>query len=213
MVRLVFHGLAYRLGEIDAGEEICPTYKSGQIFPGRPTSLGVQQSAQMKHETNNQEGYKEMTTHDVFLTEDGRQHALAQLAFLRTEKRAEVAQYLQEAKEAGDVIDNAAYEDARDAQVRLENRILELEQLLSTAKTIHPVSTREVSLGSVIQVRTADNRDIHYTLVGTYEARPAAGLISNESPVGKAFLGRKVGDVITVSTPGGVKVYTIHSIT
>ncbi len=148
-------------------------------------------------------------TQDVFLTEDGRQRAIAQLEFLRTMKRAEVEQYLQDAKEAGDVIDNAAYEDAKNAQARLEGRILELEQMLAVAKPINNVSTKETSLGSVAQVRTADNREYRYTLVGAYEAKPAAGLISNESPVGKALLGRKVGDVVTVSTPGGVKTYTI----
>jgi transcription elongation factor GreA len=150
-----------------------------------------------------------MMTQDVFLTEDGRQHALAQLEFLRTVKRAEVEQYLREAKAEGDVIDNAAYEDAKDAQLRLENRILELEQMLAVAKPIHSISTQEISLGSTVQVRTADSREYRYTLVGAYEAKPAAGLISNESPVGKAFLGRKVGDIITVATPGGVKEYTI----
>jgi transcription elongation factor GreA len=150
-----------------------------------------------------------MATQDVFLTEDGRQRAIAQLKFLRTVKRAEIAQYLQEAKEAGDVIDNAAYEDAKNAQARLEGRILELEQMLATAKPINRVSTQEISLGSVALVRTADNHECRYTLVGAYEANPAAGLISNESPVGKALLGRKVGNVVTVSTPGGVKVYTI----
>lgn len=150
-----------------------------------------------------------MVTQDVFLTEDGRQRAIAQLEFLRTMKRAEVEQYLQDAKEAGDVIDNAAYEDAKNAQARLEGRILELEQMLAVAKPINYVSTKEISLGSVAQVRTADNREYRYTLVGAYEAKPAAGLISNESPVGKALLGRKVGDVVTVSTPGGVKTYTI----
>ncbi len=150
-----------------------------------------------------------MVTQDVFLTENGRQRATTQLEFLRTVKRAEVAQYLQEAKEAGDVIDNAAYEDAKNEQARLEGRILELEQMLATAKPINRVSTQELSLGSVAQVRTADNRECRYTLVGAYEANPAAGLISNESPVGKALLGRKVGDVVTVSTPGGVKSYTI----
>ena len=148
-------------------------------------------------------------TQDVFLTEDGRQRALAQLEFLRTVKRAEVAHYLQEAKEAGDVSENAAYEDARNAQARLEGRILELEQMLAVAKPISNVSTQEISLGSVAQVRAADNREYRYTLVGAYEAKPAAGLISNESPVGKALLGRKVGDVVTVSTPGGIKAYTI----
>lgn len=150
-----------------------------------------------------------MMIQDVFLTEDGRRHAMAQLEFLRTTKRAEVEQYLQDAKEAGDVIDNAAYEDAKDAQVRLESRIQELEQMLAVAKPISNVSTQEISLGSTAQVRSSDNREYWYTLVGAYEAKPAAGLISNESPVGKALLGRKVGDVVTVSTPGGVKGYTI----
>ena len=150
-----------------------------------------------------------MVTQDVFLTEDGRQRALAQLEFLRTVKRAEVAHYLQDAKEAGDVIDNAAYEDAKNAQTRLEGRILALEQMLAVAKPISNISTQEISLGSVAQVRAADNCEYRYTLVGAYEAKPAAGLISNESPVGKALLGRKVGDVVTVSTPGGIKTYTI----
>jgi transcription elongation factor GreA len=150
-----------------------------------------------------------MATQDVFLTEDGRQHAISQLEFLRTVKRAEVAQYLHEAKESGDVIDNAAYEDAKDAQARLEGRILELEQMLAAAQVISHVPTHEISLGSVVQLRTAENQEYQYTLVGAYEAKPAAGLISNESPVGKALLGRKVGDEVTVSTPGGVKVYTI----
>lgn len=153
-----------------------------------------------------------METQDVFLTEDGRQHAITQLEFLRTIKRAEVAQYLHDAKESGDVIDNAAYEDAKNEQARLEGRILELEQMLASAKPISKLSTGEISLGSVVQLRTADNREYCYTLVGAYEARPGAGLISNESPVGKALLGHKVGDVVIVSTPGGVKEYTILGI-
>ena len=150
-----------------------------------------------------------MVTQDVFLTEDGRQRAIAQLEFLRTMKRAEVEQYLQDAKEAGDVIDNAAYEDAKNAQARLEGRILELEQMLAVAKPISKVSTREISLGAVVQVRAEDLREYRYTLVGAYEANPAAGLISHESPVGKALLGREVGDVVTVATPGGIRAYTI----
>jgi len=151
-----------------------------------------------------------METQDVFLTEDGRQDAMAKLEFLRTVKRAEVAQYLHDAKESGDVIDNAAYEDAKSEQARLEGRILELEQMLAIAK---PISVRkvmgEVSLGSVIQLRTSEGREYRYTLVGAYEAKPSAGLISNESPVGKALLGHRVSDIVIVSTPGGVKEYTI----
>src|ERR1700736_1536114 len=82
----------------------------------------------------NQEGTIIMETQDVFLSEVGRQQVLAQLDFLRTVKRAEIAQYLHDAKESGDVIDNAAYEDAKSEQFRLEQRIHELEQLLARAK-------------------------------------------------------------------------------
>jgi transcription elongation factor GreA len=147
-----------------------------------------------------------------FLTNDGRLRASSQLEFLRTVKRAEVAQYLHDAKESGDVIDNAAYEDAKNEQARLEGRILELEQLLATAKPINKSRTDEVSLGSIAHLRTPDGREYHYTLVGAFEAKPASGLISNESPVGKALLGHRAGEMVIVSTPGGVKEYTIYNI-
>ncbi len=153
-----------------------------------------------------------METQDTFLTNDGRQRAINQLEFLRTIKRPEVAQYLHDAKEAGDVIDNAAYEDAKNEQARLEGRIMELEQLLAKAKLIDNVRTDMVSLGSIVHLRTSDNREYHYTLVGAFEANPSAGRISNKSPVGRALLGHKPGDLIIVSTPGGVKEYTILSI-
>lgn len=147
-----------------------------------------------------------------FLTDDGRQRITHQLEVLRTVKRAEVAQYLHDAKESGDVIDNAAYDDAKNEQARLEGRIFELEQLLATARSISKPLTDEVSLGSVVVLTTADAREYHYSLVGAFEAKPSAGLISNESPVGKALLGHKVGDLVIVSAPGGVKEYTIRSI-
>ncbi len=153
-----------------------------------------------------------METQDVFLTNDGLQSALRQLEFLRTVRRAEVAQYLHDAKESGDVIDNAAYEDAKNQQAHLEGRIYELEQLLAKAKVITRSNTDAVSLGSVVHVVTSDDRECHYTIVGAYEADPRSGRISNESPVGKALLGHKVGDLVMVATPGGVKEYTIISI-
>ena len=153
-----------------------------------------------------------METQDVFLTDSGRQQALRQLEFLRTVKRAEIAQYLHDAKESGDVIDNAAYEDAKNAQARLGGRIFELEQLLAKAKLINRVQTDVVSLGTVVHLRTSDDREYTYTIVGAFEAQPSAGRISNESPVGKALLGHKIGDLVIVSTPGGVKEYTILTI-
>src|SRR5258707_14282235 len=118
-----------------------------------------------------------METQDVFLTDDGRQHAISQLELLRTDGRAKVAQYLHDAKESGDVIDNAAYEDAKNEQARLEGRILELEQMLAIAKPINTRKVRgEVSLGSVVQFRTADGREYSYTLLGAYEAKPSRDL-------------------------------------
>ena len=153
-----------------------------------------------------------METPEVFLTDDGRRQALSQLEFLRTVKRAEVAQYLTEAKESGDVIDNAAYEDARSKHLHLEGRIFELEQMLAKATVIDRVQSDVVSLGSVIHLCTTDEKEYHYTIVGAFEAEPRSGRISNESPVGKALLGHKIGDQVIVSTPGGVKEYTILSI-
>jgi len=153
-----------------------------------------------------------METQDVFLTDGGLQRAMTQLEFLRTVRRAEVAQYLHDAKESGDVIDNAAYEDAKNQQAHLEGRIYELEQLVARAKVIEKRVCDTVSLGAVVRVVNNDDRECRYTLVGAYEANPGAGCISNESPVGKALLGHKVGDLVIVATPGGVKELTILSI-
>jgi transcription elongation factor GreA len=149
-----------------------------------------------------------------FLTTDGHQQARSQLEYLCTVKRAEVARYLREAAQAGDIIMNAAFEDARFEQARLEARIAELEHLLATAQVIDldQAPTDAVSLGSLVHLAASDGRTYHYTLVGSYEADPAAGRISNESPVGKALLGRKAGEQVMVATPGGAKVYTLLSI-
>lgn len=153
-----------------------------------------------------------MESREVFLTNDGLQRAVSLLDTLRTEGRAKVARYLHEAQESGDVIDNAAYEDAKNEQARLEGRIIELEQLVARAKLIDRVDTGIASLGSVVHLRTAEGREYEYTIVGAFEADPGAKRISNESPVGKTLLGHKAGDQVIVSTPGGVKEYTILSV-
>jgi transcription elongation factor GreA len=153
-----------------------------------------------------------MESQEVFLTTDGLERAMSLLEFLRTTKRAEVAQYLHDAKESGDVIDNAAYEEAKTEHALLEERIYELEQMVARAQLIQPVSTEVVSLGSVVHLVTSDDREYQYKIVGAFEADPSAGRISNESPVGKALLGHRINDLVIVSTPGGVKEYTILSI-
>ena len=153
-----------------------------------------------------------MESQEVFLTNDGLQRAINQLEFLRTVKRAEVAQYLHDAKESGDVIDNAAYEEAKSQYAHLEERISLLEEMVARAKLIDHANTDIVSLGSLVHLTTSTGRNCTYKLVGAFEADPSAGRISNESPVGKALLGHKAGDLVIVSTPGGVKEYTILSI-
>jgi len=153
-----------------------------------------------------------MESQEVFLTNDGLTKALNQLEFLRTSGRAKVAQYLHEAQEAGDVIDNAAYEDAKNEQARLEGRIIELEQLLAKAKLIDRIQSDVVTLGSIVRLAISDGREVEYTIVGAFEADPSAKRISNESPDGKALLGHKPGAMVMVSTPGGVKEYTILTV-
>ena len=153
-----------------------------------------------------------MESQEVFLTNDGLQRAVNQLNFLRTVKRAEVAQYLHDAKEAGDVIDNAAYEEAKNQHLHLEGRIHELEEMVAKARLIERSNSSVVALGSTIHLRTGEGRKYQYRLVGAFEAEPSAGRISNESPVGKALLGHKTGDLVIVSTPSGVKEYTIIAV-
>src|SRR5438105_8617893 len=153
-----------------------------------------------------------METQEVFLTDDGWHQAVAQLEVLRTAGRAKVAQYLNDTKESGDVIDNAAYEEAKNQYLHLEGRIHELEELVAKAKLIETGHSSIVALGSIIHLRTGEGREYRYRLVGAFEAEPSAGRISNESPVGKAMLGHRIGDLVIVSTPGGVKEYTILSI-
>lgn len=153
-----------------------------------------------------------MESQEIFLTNDGLQRAASQLEILRTVKRAEIAQYLHDAKESGDVIDNAAYEEAKVQHSLLERRINELENMLASAQLIHNVHSDIVSLGAMIHLETSNGRKYNYRLVGAFEADPSSGRISNESPVGRALLGHKAGDLVIVSTPGGVKEYTITSI-
>jgi transcription elongation factor GreA len=147
-----------------------------------------------------------------FLTSEGHQQLRSQLEYLCIVKRAEVARYFREATEAGNVINNAAFDDAKFERARLEARIAELEHLLANATVIEKGRTDVVSLGSVVHLTTSDDRECRYTIVGSYEANPGVGRISNESPVGKALLGRKAGDQVLVATPGGAKEYTILSI-
>ena len=141
------------------------------------------------------------------------------LAELRTEleemvnvKRAEVAARIHEAKEHGDITENAEYEDAKNEQAFVEGRIQALSALIKNAVVIEENhSTTHVQIGSTVTIRSQDGKE-SFTIVGSAEAAPADGKISNESPVGRALLGRKKGDEVTVSVPAGDYTYKILSI-
>jgi len=146
------------------------------------------------------------------LTPEGFAKKQERLEYLRTVRRKEVADYIHEAKEAGDISESSAYEDAKNTQAQVEGEILQLEHLLSVAEVMTPEDTGEVSIGMRVEVETESGTKRVFNLVETFEADPKTGFISGQSPVGKALMGHKVGDEVTVTTPGGVTSYVILSI-
>ena len=152
------------------------------------------------------------------LTPEGYAKMRERLEYLRTVKRKEIADYIHEAKEAGDISESSAYEDAKNEQAKVEGEILQLEQLLEMAQVMtadmHGVTEGPyaVGIGMQVEVQTQSGAARTFKIVETFEADPKAGLISDQSPVGKALVGHKEGDQVSVSTPGGVTTYTIRAI-
>jgi transcription elongation factor GreA len=152
------------------------------------------------------------------LTPEGYAKKKELLEYLRTVKRREIADYIHDAKEAGDISESSAYEEAKNEQAKLEGQVIELEQLLALSEIMtpdmHGTSTGPftVRIGMQIEVQTEAGKKRIFNLVETFEADPKSGLISDQSPVGKALLGHQVNDEVNVSTPGGVSTYTILSI-
>jgi transcription elongation factor GreA len=146
-----------------------------------------------------------MTTN--FLTKEGFKKLQEELDYLRTVKRQEVAERLHEAMEGGELIENAEYEAAKNEQAFVEGRIQELDLLLATAQIIEENGKSKksdvVQVGSKVTLKEGNFDAETFTIVGAAEANPREGKISNESPIGKAILGHKVGDVVKVETPGG----------
>lgn len=147
-----------------------------------------------------------MAEKPVFLTADGRRKLEEELEFFVTVRRREVANRIHSAKEEGDITENAEYEDAKNEQAFVEGRILTLESMLKNAVLIEdngPTGDR-VSIGMRVTIlEKGCNGPETYHIVGSAEVDPAAGRISNESPLGKALLGKKSGDEIEVQTPDG----------
>lgn len=148
----------------------------------------------------------------TYLTEDGFKKLKEELEYLKTAKRQEIARRIQEAKELGDLSENAEYSAAKDAKAETEVRVSEIEQLLKDATIIEePKKIGVVQVGSTITVDNGSGSR-QYTIVGRNEANPAEGKISNESPLGAAFLGKKTSDKVSVNTPKGTIIYKIKSI-
>jgi len=149
----------------------------------------------------------------IYITKEGLQKLQDELSDLKTNKRKEVSERIKEAKELGDLSENAEYQGAKDEQGAIETRIMELEQQIKNSEVItHKKNTTDVQIGSHISVADSNGMEMSYTIVGSSEANPAKMLISNESPIGAAFLGHKVGDTVTVKTPAGETQYTIKTV-
>jgi len=151
----------------------------------------------------------------VPLTKEGLAKLEQELEYLRNARRPEVAARIHAAKELASTQDNAEYEDAKNEQAFVEGRILTLEKLIQNAVVIDEEqahSAKAVQLGSHVTVVHADGREEHYTIVGPAEADPRDGRISNESPVGRALLGKRVGDRVQVNVPKGVLRLTVTAI-
>ncbi|NTU80429.1 MAG: transcription elongation factor GreA [Chloroflexales bacterium] len=148
----------------------------------------------------------------TYLTREGRAKLEAELEQLTTVERKGVAERIAAAKELGDISESGEYEDAKKAQAILEGRIRELKSLLSRAETIddEQVSNGEVRVGSQVTVRfDEDGEEETWMIVGSAEANPRQGRISNESPIGSAILGKRSRQKVTVQTPSGVMKLTI----
>jgi transcription elongation factor GreA len=151
---------------------------------------------------------------DVILTPEGLTNLKAELEQLATIRRREVAARIKEAREFGDITENAEYDDAKNEQAMLEARIAALEEKLRSATVIDAkdLGTDLVRVGSIVHVKEAGGKSTKYTIVGSAEASPAEMRLSNESPIGKALLGRKRGEEVVFTTPKGQRKLKITKI-
>ncbi len=155
------------------------------------------------------------TNKEVLLTKEGHKKIEDELDFLKAVRRKEVAERIKIAISFGDISENSEYDEAKNEQAQLEERILKLENMLIKAVIIDEskIDLSAVTIGSVVRVKDIDfDEVVEYTIVGSAEADPYEFKISNESPVGRAFLGRKVGDKVDVQVPDGTAKFEILEI-
>ena len=143
---------------------------------------------------------------EVILTPEGYEKLKAEIEYLQSDRRREIAERIRVAREFGDIAENAEYDAAKNEQAHLEARIAMLEERLKDARVVtkKEIKSGEVSIGTKVRLRDVKaNKTFEYHIVGSAEANPAEHKLSNESPVGKAIIGKKKGDVVEVSAPRG----------
>lgn len=150
------------------------------------------------------------TVKTISLTKDGKAKLEAELADLKSQRPA-IAERIATARTFGDLSENAEYSAARDEQKTIENRILEIEDILKNAKIIRAKSGGKVNIGSTVKVKTGD-KELEYTVVGPVEANPLEGKVSYESPLGKALMGKSEGETAELTTPKGKTEYQIVAV-
>ena len=152
---------------------------------------------------------------EVILTPEGYKKLQKEIEYLSTEKRREIADRIRDAREFGDIAENAEYDSAKNEQAHLEARIAILEERLKSARVVtkKEIKSGEVSIGTKVRLKDMDaNQTVEYHIVGSAEADPAELKLSNESPVGKAIMGHKKGDVVEAPTPRGAKKFKIMEV-
>jgi transcription elongation factor GreA len=143
---------------------------------------------------------------ETVLTPEGLEELKSRIQYLRGERRREVAERIKEAREFGDIAENSEYDDAKNEQAMLEKQISDLESKLASARVIHEkdVDTDVVSVGATVHVKDQKtDKSTKFKIVGSAEANPSENRLSNESPVGRALLGHKRGETVTVPVPRG----------
>ena len=148
-----------------------------------------------------------------YISAEGLEKLKQELQEFKTTKRTDIATRLEHAKSHGDLSENAEYQETKEEQSLLERQIIELEEMIRNAVVINAnYHTDYVVVGSMVRVRSKLGEE-KYRIVGSEEANPAEGKISNESPLGKGFLNRRKGDKVEIKTPGGVAEYEVLEIT
>lgn len=152
---------------------------------------------------------------EILLTQEGYQKLEDEVEFLKTVRRREVAERIKVAISFGDISENSEYDEAKNEQAQMEERILKLESMIRRAVIIDEskIDSNTVTIGSIVKVNDVEfEEEVEYVIVGSAEADPYEGKISNESPVGKALLGRAIGDIVDVQVPDGVAKFEILEI-